>query len=143
MAELKTKKNAASVSAFIDSVADEERRADAKRLLKIFKQATGMKPTMWAESIIGFGSYHYKSERSAQEGDWMLTAFSPRVQNLTVYIMSGAKNYGALLKKLGKHKVSSGSCIYINKLSDIHVPTLQTLIKQSARDMQKKYKTTR
>lgn len=142
MAELKTKKNAASPTAFIDSVKDAQRRADAKQLLKIFKAATGMKPVMWGTSIIGYGQYHYKSERSAQEGDWPLTGFSPRAQALTVYIMPGFKSYGPLLKKLGRHKTSGGSCIYINKLSDIHVPTLQALIKQSVRDMQKKYKTT-
>ena len=143
MAELKTQKNAASPAAFIDSVKDEGKRADAKQLLKIFKAATGMKPVMWGSSIIGFGQYHYKSERSTQEGDWPLTGFSPRVQSLTVYIMPGFKAYGPLLKKLGKHKISGGSCIYINRLSDIHVPTLQALIKQSVRDMQKKYKTAR
>jgi len=143
VAELKTKKSAASPAAFIDSVKDEGKRADAKQLLKIFKAATGMKPVMWGPSIIGFGQYHYKSERSTREGDWPLTGFSPRVQNLTVYIMPGFKAYGPLLKKLGKHKISGGSCVYINRLSDIHIPTLQALIKSSVRDMQKKYKTTR
>src|SRR3989344_6267484 len=109
MAELKTKKNAASAATFIDSVKDAGRRADAKQLLTIFKRATGMKPVMWGTSIIGFGQYHYKSERSTQEGDWPLTGFSPRAQNLTVYIMPGFNAYGPLLKKLGKHKISGGS----------------------------------
>ncbi len=139
MAELKTKKTAASAATFIDSVKDAEKRADAMRLLKIFKAATGMKPVMWGSSIIGFGQYHYKSERSTQEGDWPLTGFSPRVQNLTVYIMPGFKAYGPLLKKLGKHKISGGSCIYIKRLSDIHVPTLTALIKRSVSDMRKRY----
>lgn len=141
MAELKTKKNSGSVAAFIKAVKDPQRRKDAMELLKIFKKATGMKPAMWGESIVGYGSYHYKSTRSAQEGDWMLTGFSPRKANLTIYIMPGFKSYGPLLKKLGKHKVSGGSCIYINKLSDIHVPTLSAIIKDSIQRMRRRYKT--
>ncbi len=140
MAELKTQKTKASVNAYLDSVPDEQRRADGKKLLKIFKDATGLKPVMWGTAIIGFGQYHYKSERSRQEGDWPLTGFSPRKANLTVYIMPGFKQYGALLKKLGKHKISGGSCIYINKLSDIDVPTLSTIIKKSVAEMKKKHK---
>lgn len=139
MAELKTKKNKASVTAFIDAIEDESKRKDAKQLLSIFKKATGMKPVMWGESIVGFGSYHYKSERSTQEGDWMLTGFSPRKANLTAYIMPGFKTYATLLAKLGKHKISGGSCIYINRLSDIHVPTLSAIIKDSVNAMQKKH----
>ena len=139
MAELKTKKNKASVAAFINSVENTQRREDAKKLLAVFRKATGVKPVMWGSSIIGFGSYHYKSQRSAQEGDWPLTGFSPRKANLTVYIMSGFKMYGPLLKKLGSHKISGGSCVYINKLSDIHLPTSETLIKSSVREMQHRY----
>lgn len=141
MAELKTKKNSASVAVFLNSVADEQRREDGKKLLTIFKAATGMKPVMWGTSIVGFGLYHYKSERSTQEGDWPLTGFSPRKANLTVYIMPGFKQYGSLLKKMGRHKISGGSCIYINKLSDIDVPTLSTIIKKSVQEMQRRYKT--
>ncbi len=138
MAELKTKKNAASVSGFIAAIKDKGRREDAQRLLKIFKQATGLKPAMWGTSIIGFGSYHYKSERSAQEGDWPLTGFSPRKANLTIYIMPGFKNYGPLLKKLGKHKTSVG-CLYINKLADVDKKALGALIKRSCSDMKRTY----
>ena len=140
MAELKTQKTKASAADFIAKVGDEQRRKDAKDLLKIFKEAIGMQPVMWGSSIIGYGSYHYQSERSAQNGDWPLTGFSPRKANTTVYIMPGFKAYGALLKKLGKHKISGGSCIYINKLSDIDVPTLKTIIKKSVAEMKKKYK---
>ncbi len=143
MAELKTKKNAGSVVAFINRVEDPQRRQDATQLLQIFKKVTGMKPVMWGTSIVGFGSYHYKSERSTQEGDWPLTGFSPRKANLTIYIMPGFKNYIALLKKLGKHKISGGSCIYINKLSDVHISTLGAIIKSSVKEMQKKYVTSK
>ncbi len=142
MAELKTTKTNASVSGFINAIPDPQKRKDAKKLLLIFKKATGMKPAMWGTSIVGYGSYHYKSERSAQEGDWMLTGFSPRKANLTVYIMSGFKSYTSLLKKLGKHKVSGGSCIYIRTLSDIHAPTLSTIITDSVREMRRRHKTT-
>lgn len=139
MAELKTKKTAVNPSKFIESVKDEKKRADAKELLKIFKAATGMRPAMWGQSIVGYGSYHYKSERSSQEGDWPLTGFSPRVQNLTIYIMPGFKDFKAELKKLGKHTVSGGSCIYIKRLSDIDVPTLKRIITKSVAMMEKKY----
>ena len=125
--------------AFLNSVKDPQRREDAKKLLPIFKDATGMKPVMWGTAIVGYGSYHYKSEHSSQEGDWMLTGFSPRAANLTVYIMSGTGNYASLLKKLGRHTSSKGSCIYIKKLSDIDVPTLKIIIKNSVREMQKRY----
>ncbi len=139
MAELKTLKNKASVTAFIDSVEHEGRRADAKKLLTIFKKATVMKPVMWGTSIIGYGEYHYKSDRSTQEGDWPLTGFSPRKASTTVYIMPGFKEYAPLLKKLGKHKISGGSCIYINKLSDVDETVLGTIIQMSFIDMKKKH----
>jgi hypothetical protein len=139
MAELKTKKTRASVTAFIQALTDEKKRKDAKELLGIFKEATAMPAAMWGDSIIGFGSYYYKSERSTQEGEWMLTGFSPRKQDLTIYIMPGFSEYGALLEKLGPHKISKGGCLYIKRVSDIHVPTLRMLIKKSVMDMQKKY----
>lgn len=139
MAELKTKKNKASVARFIKDVEDEQKRKDAKKLNQIFKEATGLKPAMWGESIIGYGRYHYKSERSSQEGDWPLTGFSPRKSNISVYIMPGFKEYGDLLKKIGEHKVSKGSCLYIKKLEDIDTNILKKLIKKSVSDMRKKH----
>ena len=86
---------------------------------------------MWGTSIIGFGSYHYKSERSSQEGDWPLIGFSPRKQNLTLYIMAGNKDSTELLKKLGKHKTSAGGCLYINKLAQVDQTILTKLIDKS------------
>ena len=83
---------------------------------------------------------HYKSDRSKQEGDWPLTAFSPRKQNIAIYIMSGVKNYEGLLSRLGKIKTSSGSCIYVNKLEDINLDVLKELIATSVSDMKKTYK---
>jgi len=139
MAELKTKRTKASVSSFLRSIDDDKKRKDAQALNALFKEVTGLPAAMWGESMIGFGSYHYKSERSTQEGDWPLIAFSPRKQNLTIYVMPGFKDYGEYLEKLGPHKKSSG-CLYIKQLSDIHIPTLQRLIKRATKDMQKKYK---
>lgn len=137
MAELKTQRNKASVAQFIASVEDEERRKDSKTLLKIYKDVLKIKPEMWGTSIIGFGSFHYKSERSKQEGDWPLTGFSPRKQNLTIYIMNGPKKYPDLLSKLGKFKMSAGSCLYVKRLSDIDTKVLQKIIKSSVADMKK------
>ena len=140
MAELKTKVTKASVTAFIKTVPDERKQKDSLALLKLFTTITGEKPKIWGTAIIGFGQYHYKSERSTQEGDWPLTGFSPRKQNLTIYIMLGLKEYGALLKKLGKHKISGGSCLYINKLDDVDLKVLSQIIKKSYVAMKKKYK---
>lgn len=139
MAELKTQKNAASATEFIDKVEDEKKRQDAHSLLKIFTEATKEKPVMWGSSIIGFGQYHYKSDRSKQEGDWPLTGFSPRKQNITIYIMPGFSDYENLLKKIGKHKISGGSCLYIKHLSDIDTDVLKELIKASFEHMRKKH----
>lgn len=140
MAEIKTKVTKASARKFIDTVSEKTKKQDSLVLLKIFQDSTGEKPKMWGTSIIGFGSYHYKSERSSQEGDWPLAGFSPRKQNLTVYLMSGFSSYSDLLKKLGKHKISGGSCLYINKLSDIDLVVLKQLIKKSFLAMKKKHK---
>lgn len=140
MAELKTQKNKASVSKFLASVEDEERRKDGQALLKIFKEVLSEKPEMWGTSMVGFGSFHYKSERSKQEGDWPLTAFSPRKQNLTIYIMPGAGKYPELLSKLGKYKISGGSCVYVKRLTDVDTAVLKKLIKQSVQDMKKMHK---
>jgi hypothetical protein len=139
MAELKTRKTNASVSAFLKTVPDEQKRKDSLALLKIFKEVTGEKPALWGTAIVGFGTYHYKSERSAQEGDWMLTGFSPRKQNLTIYIMTGLRQNQALLKKIGKHKISGGSCLYIKRLADIDVAVLKKLIKDSVQRMKERY----
>ncbi len=135
MSELKTQLNDADVTAFIDTVADEQKKKDSHELVKMFKHITGEEAKMWGASIVGFGMYHYKSERSSQEGDWMITGFSPRKQNLTIYIMNGFETYVDLLQKLGKHKTSKG-CLYINKLSDINLSVLEDLIKDSYLSMQ-------
>ncbi len=138
MSAIKTTLNDASVADFINTVPDETKRQDSFALLELFTKVTGEVPKMWGTSIIGFGTYHYKSERSAQEGDWMLTGFSPRKQNLTLYLMLGLDNYTELLASLGKHKTGKG-CLYIHKLADIDMLVLEKLIKQSFVAMKKKY----
>lgn len=138
MAELKTLVNDASVTDFINAVPDKVKKKDSFALLELFEKVTGEKPKMWGSSIIGFGQYHYKSERSTQEGDWMLTGFSPRKQNLTLYIMPGFDDYSGLLSKLGKHKTSKG-CLYINKLADVDLAVLETLVRESFVAMKKKH----
>jgi hypothetical protein len=133
MSELKTKLNNKSVLKFINSVKDEKKRRDSLAILNMMKKITKEEPKMWGDSIIGFGSCHYKYA-SGREGDWFLTGFSPRKQNFSLYIMSGFKEYGELLKKLGKHKISK-ACLYIKSLEDIDTKTLKELITKSVKKM--------
>lgn len=136
MATLKTQPTRKSVSAFIATIKDPARRTDCRKVMQLMKKATGARPQLWGPSIVGYGSYHYKYA-SGREGDWFLTGFSPRKQNLTVYIMSGFSRHGALLKKLGKHKTGS-SCLYLNSLTDVEVAVLRELIEESVRFLAKK-----
>lgn len=128
MAEIKTKVTDAGVEDFINSVENERRRKDGFELLEMYKRVTGLEAKMWGPSIVGFGVYHYKSERSSQEGDWPLAAFSPRKQNLTLYVYP--RRFPELLNDLGKHTTSVG-CLYINKLDDIDRRVLEKLIAAS------------
>ncbi|MGB4762326.1 MAG: DUF1801 domain-containing protein [Candidatus Saccharimonas sp.] len=133
MSAIKTHVNDASVEDFINSVDGDTKKADAFVLLEIYKRVTGQPAKMWGASMIGFGQYHYKSERSSQEGDWPLAAFSPRKQSLTLYIMLDTNDYDDLLSKLGKHKTSK-ACLYINKLSDVDKEVLEKLVARSYED---------
>ena len=139
MAELKTKQNNADISEFINSFADtEEKRKDSFELIKVMRDFTGHEPKMWGSSIIGFGSYHYKSERSSQEGDWPLIGFSPRKAAISLYVYTGASEHEHLLHGLGKFKMGK-ACIYIKKLSDINQDALRQLMKATIDFMQSKY----
>ncbi len=129
MAELKTRPTNASVTDFLNTVADERKRHDSYMIVEIMQEITQAKPVMWGDSIIGFGSYHYKYA-SGQEGDWPVVGFSPRKQNLTLYLTYGVDAYDELLSKLGKHKLGK-SCLYIKKLDDLDMPTLKELIRLS------------
>ncbi len=117
MAELKTKASDASVSAFLQSVDGEQKRRDARDILALMKEETGKRPRMWGTSIVGFGRYHYKYQ-SGREGDWLVTGFSPRKQNLAVYIVPGFSRYSTLMNRLGKYKTGK-SCLYLRRLGDV------------------------
>lgn len=133
MAELKTRQTKASVKDFLNQISDEERRKDCFAIAKMMEEITGEKPKMWGPSIVGFGTHHYKYA-SGREGDWPITAFSPRKNNLTLYVMVGYEDHADLMKQLGKHSTAK-SCLYIKRLSDVHIPTLKKLIKVGIRKM--------
>ena len=133
MAELKTKQSDASVKEFLNKISDKERRDDCFAIAKMMEEATGEKPKMWGPSIVGFGTFHYKYD-SGREGDWMLTGFSPRKNNLTLYLMMGFEKHGELMEQLGKYKTAK-SCLYLKRLDDVHVPTLKKLIKASLKQL--------
>jgi hypothetical protein len=137
VAELKTKATKASVKGFIDKIPDEQTREDCFAIAKIMQEVTGCEPQMWGTTIVGFDVYRYKYG-SSHEGEWPLTGFSPRKQNLTLYIMTGFDAYDELMQKLGKHTTGK-SCLYIKRLSDVHIPTLKKLISKSVKYMKKNY----
>ncbi|MEO9871071.1 DUF1801 domain-containing protein [Ekhidna sp.] len=137
MAELKTQPTLLNVDEFIDSVEPEWKRDDARKVLELTKKITGKLPTMWGNSIIGFGRYHYKY-KSGREGDWFLAGFSPRKQSMTIYITGGFEGQEDLLEKLGKHKKSVG-CLYVKKLTDIDMKVLEQMILKSIAKLKKRY----
>ena len=123
MAELKTKKKEVSVSAYLNAIPDKQRREDCKAVAAIMEKAAKAPAKMWGSSIVGFGSYHYKYA-SGREGDWMLIGFSPRKDNLTLYVHAGATDVDALVDSLGKCKRGKG-CLYIKSLADVDMKVLQ------------------
>lgn len=131
MAELKKKQHDGDVLLFIESFANsKQKKEDSYRLIKIMEELSGHPPKMWGPSIIGFGSYHYKSNRSKQEGDWPLIGFSPRKKALSLYVFSGSEEHEYLLEGLGKYKRGK-ACIYVNKLADIDLKVLERLIEKT------------
>jgi hypothetical protein len=133
MAEAKTKPTKASVTAFLDRAASGERRTDCARLVKMMTAATRQKPEMWGTAIVGFGRYR-TTYADGREAEWPLVGFSPRKNDLVVYLMSGFKNSGPMLKKLGKHKVGK-SCLYLKSISSIDQATLGEMITLSVEAM--------
>ena len=139
MAEIKTKQTTANVEDFINTfAATEQKRKDGFELLNLMQDFTGFEPKMWGPTMIGFGQYHYKSEKSSQEGDWPLVGFSPRKAAISLYVYSGGEEQEALLKNLGKFKMGKG-CIYVNKLSDIDLNILKDLMKSTITFLNSKY----
>jgi hypothetical protein len=137
MAELKTKRTNAGVADFLKSIADEERRRDCETLVRLMKKVTKAPAKMWGPSIVGFGAYHYKYA-SGREGDWFLAGFSPRKQDLTLYVMAGNASFPELLARLGKHKTGS-SCLYVKRLSDVDLAVLEKLVAGSVRQVKRTY----
>ena len=139
MGEIKTKQNDTNVHDFIKTFATTEQKIkDSFDILKLMQDITGHQAKMWGGSIIGFGQYHYKSDRSKQEGDWPLVGFSPRKAAISLYVYTGSSGQDDLLKELGTFKMGK-ACIYVKKLSDINVETLKKLIKSTIDYLQLKY----
>jgi len=132
-AQNKTIETGDSVDAFLSSIADETKRADSTRLVKIFERVTGEKPKMWGPAIIGFGNRLMKYD-SGRELDWLITGFSPRKGSLTLYVANGSQAQNEMLEKLGKHKVSGG-CLHIKHLADIDEKILEKVIKDSVKNV--------
>ena len=137
MATNKTQPNDQSAEAFIDTVVNDKKQKDSQILLQLMQEITGEKPVMWGDSIVGFGHYHLKYE-SGGELDWMLAGFSPRKQNIAIYMMGGFENQEALLAKIGKAK-NSVSCLYVKKLDDIDLDILREMVRLSVETIKKKY----
>ena len=135
---IKTTVTRSSVKSFIDGIADEARRREARSLLALLKRATGETPRLWGESIVGFGSYHYKYA-TGREGDWFVTGFAPRKGSLTVYVLPGLHLHTANMRTLGKFTTGK-SCIYIKRLTDVDLPTLERMAKQACADTKKTVK---
>ncbi len=136
MSELKTKKNDGNVENFLNAVEHKKRKEDSLKLLEMMNKTIGIMPNMWGDSIIGYGSYHYKS-KSGQEGDWFVTGFSPRKQSMTVYVLPGLHKFEEQLSRLGKHKLGKG-CIYINKLEDVDTNVLMEIVKAAYDELEGK-----
>lgn len=127
LVEIKTKETKASVTDFIEHVADEQKRTDSLTLLQLMQHATKEPPKMWGSSIIGFGNLRIKSAATGREVDWFKIGFAPRKANLSLYLTCDIKRYSLLLQKLGKHKTGAG-CLYINKLADVDLSILKELL---------------
>jgi hypothetical protein len=137
MAELKTRETKASVTAFLNSIEDRRKRADCKLIAKMMREATGKRARMWGSAIVGYDRYDYRYA-SGRSGTFMITGFSPRAQNIAVYIMPGFSKFGPLLAKLGKHSTGK-SCLYIKRLADVDQKVLAQLITKSVQAMRRKY----
>lgn len=139
MAELKTREHDGDVSEFIERFANtEQKREDSFELIKIMQRISGEPARMWGDSMIGFGRYHYKSERSRQEGDWPLVAFSPRKAAISLYVYTGMPEHESLLEDLGKFTMGK-ACIYVKRLSDINLAALEEIIVTTIAYLKEKY----
>jgi hypothetical protein len=136
MAEPKTKASKASVAAFLAAIPDEERRKDCKAVAKLMREATGEKPVLWGANIVGFGTYRYQYA-SGGTGDWPVVGFSPRKNDLTLYLMAGFERHADLMAKLGRHRTGK-SCLYLKRLADADPAVLKELVGRSVAAMERK-----
>ncbi|WP_127557395.1 DUF1801 domain-containing protein [Saccharospirillum alexandrii] len=133
----KTQPTSTSIAEFIESLDDERRQAECNQLIDLMREESGEEPVLWGPAIIGFGQYHYRYD-SGREGDFMQVGFSPRKQNLSIYIIPGFEPYQTVLERLGKHKLGK-SCLYIKRLEDVDTSALRELVRQSLIDMKERY----
>ena len=139
MATIKTARTTASVSAFLNGIPDARKRSECRSVGKMMREVTGARPHMWGGSIVGYGSYRYRYE-SGREGSWFLCGYSPRAQNLTIYIMPGFSEFAPLMSKLGKYKTGK-SCLYIRSLDEVDTDVLRELVGRSVAVMRSRYQT--
>ena len=137
MSELKTKPTEVSPESHIATIANEEQRNDAQSLVALMRRVTKQEPRMWGQSIVGFGSYHYKYA-SGHEGDSALTGFAARGKELVVYIAPGFEDRDVLLAKLGEHR-SGKVCVYIKRLANVDLKVLEKLLARSVTDTKRRY----
>ena len=138
MAKNKTTETQSSVADFLNSVADENKRADSFKIVELMEEQSGYPGKMWGPAIVGFGSYHYKYE-SGHEGDAPLVAFSPRANAISLYLASDFPGRDELLAKFGKHKVAK-ACVYVKKLADVDTAVFKTMVSESVKYMKEKYR---
>jgi hypothetical protein len=134
----KTQLTQASVEEYLANIADEARRVDCQKLTKLMATVTGEKPRMWGANIVGFGSYHYKYD-SGREGDMCLAGFSSRKDSISVYVLVDTPAQKQLLAKLGKHKTSTSSCVYLKRLADVDQNVLKQVIAGSVAEVKRRY----
>jgi hypothetical protein len=136
MAENKTQPTKGSVTAFLNKIPDKQLRDDCFAILKMMQEVSNCEPVMWGSAIIGFGTFHYVYE-SGREGDMVVIGFSPRKENISIYLMGGLKNVEGELSKLGKYKTGKG-CLYVKSLSDVKVEVLKKIFAKAFKRAQRK-----
>jgi hypothetical protein len=136
MAENKTKPTRSSVTAFLNKIRDQQLRDDCFAIVEMMQKVSNCEPVMWGSAIIGFGTYHYVS-KSGREGDWIMIGFSPRKQNISIYLMGGLKKVEDQISKLGKYKIGGG-CLYIKSLSNVNVTVLKKVFARAFKEAQRK-----
>ena len=129
MAEPKTKPTEVDVTAFLDAVPDERRRAEGHAVRELMERVTGEPATMWGPTMVGFGSARYTGKTTS--GDWFVVGFSPRKAALTIYGLYN--DYGPpnpLFEQLGPHTTGKG-CLYLKHLDTVDAAVLERLVHEA------------